>query len=171
MRYQDTPTFFVNEIPVYNPYHIVVGLLERYFQEQISGDRRYGLNYKPTEVLVPHSIVILIDVPGAGKTATVINAVSKFAGAGYMRVRAVDTEGALVSLQHEVAKKCAEWAEKKMSFARKSLEQELVPLCRVALYRLFELYRKKARTVRLLTGIDRCQLLTAVPLRIRRWDL
>lgn len=110
-------------------------------------------------------------MPGAGKTATVVNAVSKFAGAGYMRVRAVETAGAMLTLQHKVAEKCAEWAEEKKSFSRKSLEQELAPLCRASLYRLFELYQKAAQEVPLLYVIRRSLSITYRPLRIRRWEI
>ena len=131
VRYPSEQVSFLDDIPLYTPYHTLAGQLLNYFRQQKTDT----------------SMIIIVDVPGAGKTATVSYAVSQVVGAGYMRVRAIEKSGSLNTLKERAAKKCEEWVEQGQKFTREQLEANLDPLCRASLYRLFELYHTKvART-------------------------
>lgn len=86
-------------------------------------------------------MIIITDVPGAGKTASVTYAVDKCPGAGYMRVRASEKAGALISLKKKVTETCSEWAKSKKAITRAELDAQFTPFCKNSLYRLFELYK------------------------------
>jgi len=87
--------------------------------------------------------MIVIDGPGLGKTATITNAMSKFPGAGYMRVEATAKAGALHELKLRVEKACGEWAASNEELTRASLEAKLYPFCYQFLHWLFAQYEQE----------------------------